>query len=98
MEINLKINGLTIEEKEILLKKIDLIKDNIYPELNVDYSMLKHSPNWISIKNEIDDYAVAFELFRLLSNLDFPHKHDDYYEIYENVHMNMSLNFTNEWK
>jgi len=97
MRLYLKITGLTQEEQYTLLKKIDLIKHHVDPNLEVSSSCLKHSPNWIEIDYEIWDMDKSFELFRCLEALDFKHEHDDYYEIYEDVHFHLSLEYTKVW-
>ena len=99
VKLILRIDGLTIEERDILLKKIDLIIHYIHKPLQKDleYSLLKHSPNWISIESELKE-DKAFTLFKLFKELTFPHKHDDYYEIYEDPHMTLTLEYTYKWE
>lgn len=94
----LNIEGLTIEEREVLLKKIEIIKYNILKEMNVEYSMLKHSPNWIRIDEDIKDMEKALLLFKLLSNLNMTHEYDEYYEIYETPKMDLKLIYKKEWE
>lgn len=98
VKLLLKIEDLTIEEQEILLKKIDLIIHHIYKPLekDLDYSILKHSPNWIRIESDLKE-DKAFSLFKLFKELTFPHKHDDYYQIYEDPRLTLSLEYTREW-
>ena len=49
-----KINGLSQNEQSILLKKIDLIKHFLSEDLDVDYTLLKHSSNSIRISKNVD--------------------------------------------
>lgn len=95
----LKITGLTQEERYILIKKIELILSQISPvnEKDLDYSVLKHSPNWIELNTIIDDPEKAWDCYRLLTALDFKHEPDTYYKIYEDVHMTLNLEVTKEW-
>lgn len=99
--INFKfhISGLTIEEQDILLTKIDLILHNVSKPLKeqLDYSLLKHSPNWIRLDVNVS-VDKAFTLYRLFKELNFPHKHDDYYHIYEDPVMNLSLEYKRVWE
>lgn len=97
MLLKLYITGLTQEEQYVLLKKIELIKHHVYPELEVNSSVLKHSPNWIRINQEINDMDKCLELFKCLEALDFKHEPDEYYEIYEHVHMTLAIEYSHEW-
>lgn len=94
----LEIEGLTQLEQDELLKKIEIIKYNIYKNLKVERSVLKHSPNWIKIDEDIEDMEKAFMLFKLLSNLNIKHEHDEYYGIYETPEMNVELNYNLIWE
>lgn len=97
MLLKLDITGLTIVERDTLLRKIDLIKHHVYPELDVDWSVLKHSPNCIRIRQEINDVDKCFELFKCLEALDFKHEHDEDYEIYGDVHMALAIVYGHVW-
>lgn len=97
MFLKLYIKGLTREEQYEIVKKIEIIQHHIYPELDVSYSFLKRNPNTISINQEIPDEEVAFDVFKCLKAINFKHEHDEYYGIYEDVHMELSLEFTNKW-
>ncbi len=99
--INFKfeVHGLTVEEQDILLRKIDLILHNTNKSLKdkVDYSLLKHSPNWIRLNVDLPD-EKALTLYRFFKELNFTHKHDDYYNVYESPVMNISLNYNRVWE
>lgn len=97
--LKLEIRELTIEDKETLLAKIDLIIHHVKPSLkdDLDYSMLKHSPNWISLHTSNLELEEAFELYKLLSQgLNFTHKDDDWYEVYTHPHMELVLEFKDD--
>lgn len=65
-------NGLYPEERDYVLKQLDLIKHNIYKDLDIKYSVLKSSPNSIWIKNNDINIDTALELFRLLNEVKVP--------------------------
>lgn len=74
MELILEINNLSLEDYDILLPRINLIKDKVYPKLEIDYTLLKRNPNSIRINQEIEDSNVAMTLFKLFNNLNFNQK------------------------
>ena len=98
MILKLYITGLTIPEREEVLKQLNLIRDKVYPELDIDYSLLKHSPNSIIINQEIEDIGKAAFLLECIQSLHINHMHDDYYGIYEDVKLHASLEYDREWK
>ena len=76
-----EMSGLYPEERDYVLKQLELIKDNIYNDLVIEYSMLKRVPNSIWIDEDIEDDNVALELFRLLKEIKVPNiltEYDDY--------------------
>lgn len=97
MILKLDITGLTREEQEEVLKQLELLKDKVYPDLNIDRSILKRSPNWIRINQEIDDVKKATFLLKCFQSLHINHMWDDYYEIYEDIKLHASLEFHKEW-
>lgn len=97
MILKLHITGLTREEQEEVLKQLELIKDAVYPDLNIDRSILKRSPNWIRINQEIDDINNAVLLLQCFQSLHINHMWDDYYEIYEDIKLHASLECNKEW-
>lgn len=74
MKIKLEIINLTLEDMNILVPRINLIKDKIYPKLKIDYTLLKRNPNSIRINQEINDDDTALTLFNLFNNLNFNQK------------------------
>ena len=89
-KLHYMIDGLTEEEKYQVIKRIGLIKDHIYPELDIDYSCL-HRENRVWIDQEISDKDKAFELFRLLSTVKVDKAYDDWYETGVDSHMECCL-------
>lgn len=71
MKLILNINGLGAEDLKILLPKINLIKDKIYPSLEVE-----DKNNEIHILQDIQDMDKALTLFKLLNNLNFNRQTD----------------------
>ena len=97
MILKLDVTGLTRDEQEEVLKQLELIKDTVYPDLDIDRSILKRSPNWIRINQEIDDINNAVLLLQCFQSLHINHMWDDYYEIYEDIKLHASLEFNKEW-
>lgn len=98
MILKLDINGLTVEEKEDLLRQLDIIKNKVYPDLRWDRSLLHHSPNWISIDQEIEDSEKAAFLLKCFQQLHINHKPDTYYDIDEDVTLTASLEHNRIWR
>ena len=76
-----EIRGLYPEERDYILKQLELIKHNVYKGLMIDYSILKRSSNRIWIDEDIEDDGVALELFLLLKEVKVPNiptEYDDY--------------------
>lgn len=76
-----EIRGLYPEERDYILKQLELIKHNVYKDLVIEYSILKSNPNRIWIDEDIEDDDVALELFRLLRAVKVPNiptEYDDY--------------------
>ena len=85
-------DGLTEEEQYQVLKKVELIKDHVYPMLDIRSSCL-HRENYVGIDQEIVDDDTALELFRLLSNVKVDKAYDDWYETGVDSHVECSLTF-----
>ena len=98
MILKLKITGLTITEKEDLLRQLEIIKHNVYPDLRVSYSILKHSPNWIEVDQDVEDTEKATFLLKCFQQLHINHKPDTYYDIDENVQLQVSIEHNRIWK
>ena len=98
MILKLHITGLTREEQEEVLRQLELIRDKAYPDLEIDRSILKRSPNWIRINQEIEDIGKAAFLLECIQSIHIHHQHDDYYEIYEDVNLHASIEYNREWK
>ena len=74
MKIKLEIINLTLDDCNILVPRINLIKDKIYPKLKVEYTLFKKNTNSIRINQEINDNDTALTLFNLFNNLNFNQK------------------------
>ena len=98
MTIKLEITGLTVYERDSLLKQLKLIKDKVYNDLKVDYSLLTHSPNWINVEQEIETTEKAFFLMECFQRLHIKHENDLYYEIYEDVDLKATVEYTKKWE
>lgn len=72
-------NGLTEDELFQVVKKVELIKDHIYSDLDIGSSLL-HRENTVWVDQEIADEGKALEVFRLLCNVGVDKSYDDYYE------------------
>ena len=98
LELCLEITGLTLEERDTLLKKIDLIIYHVHKPLAKDlkYTLLKDSPNNISMRSVLRD-EKALTLFKLFKELNITHKPDTDY-IYEIPCMKLTLEYTREWE
>lgn len=94
MLLKLYITGLAQNEQYTLLKKIDIIKHHVYQGLIVESSVLKRSPNWIRINQDINDVDKCFELFKCLEALDFK---KDYEYGYGKVHMSLAIEYSHIW-
>lgn len=88
--LSFECDGLTEEERDIVLAKLDIIKFHVFKDLNVKYTML-HRANRISINQEINDINVAFECFKLLSSFNFDKEYDDWYNYGEDSNVTCSL-------
>ena len=94
VEVNFEIDGLYPEEREHILKRLNLIKDKMYNRLDIDYSVLKSKPNWITAYCYFDDVELALGLFRLLDAIKVPNirtDYDDYIPLCERAVPSMSL-------
>lgn len=79
MRLYLKICGLIIPERETLLKKIDLIKHQVYPDLQVESKLKQFYPNDILINQIIPDDEKAVLLFKCLKSLNYtPSKNNNW--------------------
>ncbi|MBQ6220166.1 MAG: hypothetical protein IJH63_10510 [Methanobrevibacter sp.] len=98
LRLNLVIDELTIEDRDTLLSKIDLILHHVNPDLMecLDYSMLKRYPNNIRFSVTGLSSDDAFELFRLFKDgfNSFIHKDDDYYKVYTKPVISLELGYT----
>ena len=94
--LDYRFDGLTEEEQDQLLSRLEIIKDKIYPELDIDFSCL-HRENRVWIDQEITDDNKALELFKLLSGVGVDKAYDDYYETGEDSHLSVNLNYTKEY-
>lgn len=72
------ISKLYPEEKDYIIKQLNLIKHNIYKDLNIRYSMLEGNINNIWIKNDNIDTDTALQLFRLLGEIKIPNISSSY--------------------
>lgn len=89
------IDGLTEEERFEVIKKLELIKDHIYSDLNIDFTML-HRENRVWIDQEIDDYK-ALEVFKLLCNVSVDKAYDDYYNTGVDSRLECCLRYLDEF-
>lgn len=98
MILKLHITGLTIEERDDLLRQLEVIKHHVYPDLRVSYSLLKSRPNSITIDQNIEDSEKALFLLQCIQQLHITHKPDDYYDIDEDVKLIASLEHHRIWE
>ena len=73
IDLTLKIAGLNPYDRDILLTKFELIKDKLYPSLDIDFTMLKSYPNSIYINHKFEDSEceMALQLYNLLKGIKF---------------------------
>ena len=90
LRLQFEMDGLTEEEKYKVEKRVELIRDMVYPPLNIDSTGL-HRENRVFIDQDIIDHTAALELFKLLSNVGVDKKYDDYYETGEDSRLRCSL-------
>ena len=76
-ELHFLFDGLTEDEMYQLVKRMEVIKDHIYPELDIVCTGL-HRENRVSVDQVIPEDCV-FELYRLLCNVSVDKVYDDYY-------------------
>ena len=98
MILKLHITGLTIEERDDLLRQLEFIKHQVYPDLRVSYSLVKSHPNSITIDQDIEDSEKALFLLQCIQQLHITHKPDDYYNIDEDVKLIASLEHHRIWE
>jgi hypothetical protein len=93
--IDFKFDGLTEDEQYQLEKRLNLIKDHIYPSLDVRSTCL-HRENNVSI-NQFVSMDKALELFKLLSSMCVDKKYDDWYETGVDSRLSCSLTIVKEF-
>lgn len=93
--IDFSFDGLTEEERNEVLSKLRLIRDNFYPDLDIDCTGL-HRENRVWIKQVVDD-DKACELQRLLCNVSVVKAYDDYYQTGVDSRLVCSLSFIRDF-
>ena len=76
-QFSTNILGLNVNDKNLLLRKFNLIKDKLFPNLNMKYNIGNSSNNWIKLEYKGSEDEVM-ELYHLISNIKFNRTHMDY--------------------
>lgn len=85
-EIYFRITGLYPEERDYINRRLELIRDTLYPNLSIDFSILKRSPNWICAECCCDTCESALKLYELLNAVNVPNiptEYNDYIPLSE---------------
>lgn len=93
--LKFEMDGLTEEEQYQVCKRVELIRDKVYPDLDIDITVL-HRENRVLIKQSVPD-DLALELFRLLSSVSVDKAYDDYYNTGVDSRLTCSLCFEDEF-
>ena len=68
LTIDYFIQDLSESERNVIVKKLELIKDKFYNSLNIQYSMVKGEENWVWVKNGVD-LATGVKLFEMFNSI-----------------------------
>ena len=72
IEIKYEIKGLYPEERDYIVKQLELIKDKLFNNMEIKFSLLKSSLNMINVNCDIEGDESALKLFQLLSIIKVP--------------------------
>ena len=56
-------------ERDVIVKKLELIKDKFYNKLDIKYSMVSED-NWVGVKNNVD-LTTGVKLFKMFKTISF---------------------------
>lgn len=62
--------GLFPDEQYEVVKKLELVKDNYYNDLSIDYSLVNGCDNWVSVKNDVP-LNIGIQLFEMFKQINF---------------------------
>lgn len=60
--------NLSESERDVVVKKLELIKDKFYDNLNIQYSMVKGKDNWVKVENNVD-LAIGLKLYEMIHSI-----------------------------
>lgn len=96
IKFKLRITGLNPNDEDLLVSKLEIVKDKLCPKLDIDCTMLKRYPNTITIKHKFndDDLDLVFELYNILTKIEFNKTKWDRFD--ETPHFECGIKYVDE--